>query len=295
MEIIQSIIIGGIQGISEFLPISSSGHLVLIPYIFKWNYNGLTFDVALHFGTAIALVAYFWKDWKSIIANAIINLKFKNQNSKLIENSKIKNENSRFKLEHVTESEEYPANLLWQILLASIPAAIIGFIFNDIIDKTFHSSSSLGMIVIALNLAVFGIILWLTDQYSKKTLLINQVSYKKSFLVGLTQALALIPGVSRSGITITTGLALGLKREDSARLSFLLSTPAMVGAFIYSIKDLSLNDINSVFVVGVISSTIFSFFAIRFLLDYLKKSNFSVFVWYRIILAIMIFGIYLYR
>lgn len=278
MEIIQSIIIGGIQGISEFVPISSSGHLVLIPYIFKWNYNGLTFDVALHFGTAIALLAYFWKDWIKIIKSAV-------SSQQSVDSSTTNKQ---------PQTAEYPQNLLWQILLASIPAAIIGFLFNDIIDKTFHSSSSTGMIVIALNLAVFGIILWLTDQYSKKTLLIKQVSYKKSFLVGLSQALALIPGVSRSGITITTGLAMGLKREDSARLSFLLSTPAMVGAFIYSIKDLSLNDINSVFVVGVVSSTIFSFFAIRFLLDYLKKSNFSVFVWYRIILAIVIIGIILF-
>lgn len=269
MEIIRSIIIGGIQGISEFLPISSSGHLVLIPYIFKWDYNGLSFDVALHFGTVIAMLVYFWSDWMEILRGAF------NKSKKI--------------------DSKYPKGLLWQIILATIPAAIVGFLFNDYIDKTFHSNSSLGMLVIAFNLAFFGLILWFIDSKSKKTLEIKNVTFANSFMVGLAQTLALMPGVSRSGITITTSRALGLNRESAARFSFLLATPAMVGAFLLKFKDIGANDLNPIFIVGVISSTIFSFLAIRFLLNYLKKSDFSIFVWYRILLAIAIFGIYFAR
>ena len=274
MEIIRSFIIGGVQGISEFLPISSSGHLVLIPYIFKWDYNGLSFDVALHFGTVIALVAYFWRDWMRIIKLGFGGKELEDKS---------------------TENIQYPKNLLWQIIVASVPAAIVGVLANDFIDRAFHSSSSLGMLVIAINLALFGVILWFVDQRSKKSTKIKDITYKESIWVGLAQSLALIPGVSRSGITITTSRALGLNRESAARFSFLLATPAMVGAFILKFKDISANDMNPVFIVGVISSTIFSFLAIRFLLNYLKKSDFSVFVWYRIVLAISILGIYILR
>lgn len=274
MEIIRSFIIGGVQGISEFLPISSSGHLVLIPYVFKWDYNGLSFDVALHFGTVIALVAYFWKDWMRIIKSGVWSKESGDKSD---------------------TGTQYPKNLLWQIIVATIPAAIVGFLANDFIDKTFHSSDKLGMLVIAINLALFGLILWYIDRTSKKSLEIKNITYKKSFMVGLAQTLALIPGVSRSGITITMSRALGLNRESAARFSFLLATPAMVGAFILKFKDISANDMNPVFIVGVISSTIFSFLAIRFLLNYLKKSDFSIFVWYRIVLAISILGIYMLR
>jgi len=284
MEIIRSIFIGVIQGISEFLPISSSGHLVLIPYVFKWDYNGLSFDVALHFGTVIAMLVYFWSDWVEIITNAIINLKFKIYKF-------TRNKNVKCKL----KTEKYPSNLFWQIIVATIPAAIVGFFLNDYIDKTFHSNSGLGMLIIALNLTFFGLVLWYVDSRSKKTLEIKNVTFANSFMVGLAQTLALMPGVSRSGITITTSRALGLSRESAARFSFMLATPAMVGAFLLKIKDISANDLNPIFIVGVISSTIFSFLAIRFLLNYLKKENFSVFVWYRILLAVIIFGIYLWR
>lgn len=267
-EIIRSIIIGLVQGLSEFLPISSSGHLVLVPYIFGWEYNGLSFDIALHLGTTLAVIIFFWSDWVAIIANA-------------------------FKMSQKTKSERttgFPSNFLWQILLATIPVAIVGYFLNDYVESNLH-----GPILIACDLIFFGIILWLVDKYAKRSHEVQETRYKNSFLIGLSQAVALIPGVSRSGITITAARSQGFTRKDAARLSFLLSTPAVIGAFVLHIKDSQFSDINMVFVLGVLSSFISGYLAIKYLLRYLEKSNFSVFVWYRIFLAAVILLIWHYR
>jgi len=260
IDVIQSMIIGGVQGISEFLPISSSGHLVLIPYVFTWDYQGLSFDIALHFGTMIAIIAYFWRDWLSIISAA-----FKRENAE----------------------SSYPKNLLWQIIIASIPAALIGFFLENYVETYLHSP-----VLISFDLIVFGIILWLVDKYFKSDKKIKNISFGQSFLVGCAQAIALIPGVSRSGITMTAGRSMGLTKKDAARFSFLLATPAMFGAFLLSFEDISSKDLNSVFLFGVLSSTIFGFFAIKYLLKYLEKGNFSVFVWYRVIIALIVMFVY---
>ena len=288
IEIIQSIIIGGVQGISEFLPISSSGHLVLIPYVFKWNYNGLSFDIALHFGTLIAIVVYFWKDWVSIIASAINSRQLK-PNDKMPNDQVINNKlmgNGKWEM----GNSLYPPNLLWQILVASIPAAILGLLLDDYVEEYFHSP-----LFIAANLSIFGILLWLVDKYSKRSKNISTIGYKQSLLIGCAQAVALFPGVSRSGITMTAARAIGLNRKNAARFSFLLATPAMTGAFLISAKDIVGQDLNLVFLSGVIASTIFGFFAIKYLLKYLEKGSFSVFVWYRIALAIIIVAVYFLR
>lgn len=283
IEIFRSIIIGGIQGISEFLPISSSGHLVLIPYVFKWDYNGLSFDIALHFGTVVAIIVYFWKDWMGIIASAIMpSRKLKVESRKLSKYSEIKPNGNPIR--------QFPSNLLWQLLVASIPAAILGLFLDKYVEKYFHSP-----LLIAFNLIFFGIALWLFDKYAKETIFIKNVTYAQSFLIGCAQAIALFPGVSRSGITMTCSRYFGFSRKDAARFSFLLATPAMIGAFLISAKDIVGNDLNLVFLLGVLSSTIFGFFAIKYLLKYLERSNFSVFVWYRIILAVIIITVYFSR
>ena len=267
-EIIRSIIIGLVQGLSEFLPISSSGHLVLAPYIFGWDYQGLSFDVALHLGTTLAVIIFFWSDWIAILKSA-----FKM-------NQAIKN----------NEEIGLPSNFLWQILLATIPVALVGYFLNDYVESNLH-----GPVLIAIDLIFFGIILWLVDKYAKRRCKIQDTRYKNSFAVGLSQAVALIPGVSRSGITITTARAQGYDRKDAARLSFLLSTPAVIGAFLLHAKDIGLSEINLIFAMGVLASFISGYLAIKYLLRYLEKSNFSVFVWYRIILAIVILLIWYYR
>ncbi|MCL5410753.1 MAG: undecaprenyl-diphosphatase UppP [Patescibacteria group bacterium] len=266
MEIFQSLIIGAIQGVTEFLPISSSAHLVLAPYIFSWDYRGLGFDVALHLGTVIAILFYFWKDWMAIIGSAL--------NRKPTDNKTI----------------VFPPNLLWQIIVATIPAAIVGYLISDYIESTLHSP-----ILLASNLIIFGIVLYLVDRFIKKSIKIPAIGYKQSLIVGIAQSLALIPGVSRSGITMIASRSLGLNRESAARFSFLLGTPAMIGAFLFKLKDLGPSDLNSIFILGVISSTVFGFLAIKYLLEYLKRGNFSVFMWYRILLAGIVLVIYFIR
>ena len=267
IEIVRSVIIGGVQGISEFLPISSSGHLVLIPFIFNWDYNGLSFDIALHFGTVIAILVYFWKDWLNIIKKTI---------------------NPNCQIDNV--EHDYPDNFFWKILVASIPAAVLGVFLDKYVETYLHSP-----LLIAFNLIFFGLVLWLVDKYSKSKMVVKNATYAQAFVVGCAQAIALMPGVSRSGITITASRYFGLNRKDAARFSFLLATPAMIGAFLISAKDIVGNDLNLVFILGVLSSTIFGFLAIKYLLKYLERGNFSVFVWYRVILAIVIITVYFVR
>jgi len=291
IEIFRSLIIGAVQGITEFLPISSSGHLVLVPYIFGWDYKGLSFDIALHFGTVIAIVAFFWKDWMNIIKSAVESC-----HSELVSESHhnekiLKPQACRHGMQVQDDKVViFPKNLLWQIIIATIPAAIVGYLISGYVESTFHSP-----ILLASNLVVFGVVLYLVDRFAKKSSQISNIGYKQSFSVGLAQCLALVPGVSRSGITMIASRSLGLNRENAARFSFLLGTPAMIGAFVFDIKDLPLSGINLPFILGVVSSTFFGFIAIKYLLQYLKRGSFSVFMWYRIALAIVVLSIYFVR
>lgn len=269
MELIQSIILATIQGIAEFLPISSSAHLVLVPYLFGWDYKGLGFDVALHFGTAIAVVAYFWRDWKYIILNAFADEKQQKANE--------------------TANPSYlPSNILWQIIIATIPAGIVGYLLSDYVEDWFHSP-----VLIAINLAVFGFILWRVDQKAPDSLKLSEINWKRSFTVGLAQCLALIPGVSRAGITLVATRSLGLKRPEAARLSFLLGTPAMVGAFVFEFKNIRHGAMDFYFFLSVALTAIVGYFAIKYLLKYLSKNDMKIFMNYRFILAIIILAVYL--
>jgi undecaprenyl-diphosphatase len=279
IEILKSLSLGGIQGVSEFLPISSSAHLVIFPYIMKWDYQGLSFDVALHFGTAIAIIAYFWKDWKDIFQSSFFNYHLK---------SKMKNDQMNDKCE--MENGKFPKSFLWQILAASIPAAIVGFLLNDYIEKYFHSP-----LLIALNLVFFGILLWLVDKISKSTYDIRHTIYRRSLAIGLAQCVALVPGVSRSGITMTAARSMGFNKKDGAKISFMLGTPAMLGAFALSAKDMTLRDINIPFVIATISAAFFGFLAIKYLLKYLERGSFIVFTWYRIAVGLIVMGLYLLK
>lgn len=275
MNLFQSIFLGAVQGITEFLPISSSGHLVLVPYIFKWQYNGLSFDIALHMGTVAAIVGYFWKDWMMILKKGL----------------GIRAQDSGQNLDPKTQDlDAYPSNFLWQIVIASIPAALAGYLIADYVETVFHSP-----LILAANLVVFGIFLYLIDRFSKSNFDSCSVGLKQSLLVGLAQCLALIPGVSRSGITMIASRSLGFEREKAARFSFLLGTPAMIGAFLFAARDLRLEDLDLSFFFGVLASTLFGFLAIKYLLQYLKRGSFSIFMWYRIALAVIILLIYFGR
>jgi undecaprenyl-diphosphatase len=264
-SILQAITLGAIHGLTEFLPSSSSGHLVLVPYLFKWSYQGLSFDVALHAGTALALLIYFRKDWLAIIKNA-------------------------FTKKTIAAAGQYPKNFLWQIAVASIPAGIIGLAIDKYVEKNFHS-----LLLIAFNLAFFGWLLWFADKKAKTELSINALTYKKAFLVGLFQSIALIPGVSRSGITLTASRLIGLNREAAARFSFLIGTPAIVGALLVSLPNIINKNISTAFWLGVLTATLTGLAAIRFLLLYLKKNDFSLFLWYRLGIAALIISIFILR
>jgi undecaprenyl-diphosphatase len=267
MNIFHALILGAVQGLTEFLPISSSGHLVLIPYFFGWQYQGVSFDVALHAGTVVALLIYFWKDWLKIIKNGFTK-----------------------KSATVDPSWPYPQNFLWLIVVASIPAALLGLP----LDKWFENNVR-SVLFIAFNLAVFGWLLWFTDKKAKSDLPPGQLTYGKALIIGLFQSIALIPGVSRSGITLTGSRIVGLARAEAARFSFLIGTPAIIGALLVELPKIIHDDLSLSFWIGVITATVFGIAAIKFLLDYLKKNDFSLFLWYRLAIALIVVIVFLIR
>jgi undecaprenyl-diphosphatase len=208
----EALVLGIIQGLGEFLPISSSAHLVLVPWALGWHYAGLTFDVALHIGTLLSVVAFFWKDWLNLLIAAL----------------------------HRRRSKE--AALFWYLVLGTIPGGAVGFLFEKQAETVLRTPLLIGIMLI-----VMGIILYWVDRRAASIKRIESISLLDSLLIGLSQALAIIPGVSRSGITMTTGRALGMTREAAARFSFLLSTPIIVGAGLFKIKDLAAGDLNAAF------------------------------------------------
>ncbi len=264
MGILQSIILGIVQGVCEFLPISSSAHLILIPYLFNFNLEmsnsaKLAFDVALHVGTLISVLAIFWKDWLNLFKGAF-NKVFKKKDS-------------------------FENKMFWYLVLATIPGALVGFLFEDIVENVIRGN----VLIIALVLAVVGVLIYLGDKWAskhyKKETSFEQMSLKQTFLIGLSQALAVIPGFSRSGTTILTGRLLGVSRDAVAKFTFLLSTPIIFGAAIVHITDLV---ITKEVIIGIITSALVGIVCIRFLLSYIKKHDFSIFAVYRVLLALAV-------
>ncbi|MEN6461124.1 MAG: undecaprenyl-diphosphatase UppP [Syntrophomonas sp.] len=262
MTLLQSIVLGLVQGLGEFLPISSSAHLVLVPWLFKWQDPGLTFDVALHLGTLVAVVIYFFSDWLKLLIAGFSNVRS-------------------------TEGK-----LFWYLVVSSIPGAAVGFILENKAETVFRTP-----LLIAIMLIVMGFILYWADQKSRKTTELENIDFSTSFLIGLSQALAIIPGVSRSGITMTTGLLTGLTRESAARFSFLLSTPIILGAALVKLPDVIANPgmISVNFLVGMLVSCISGIASIYFLLRYVQRKSFLPFAWYRFILGAIVIIIVLLR
>lgn len=266
MTILQSIILGIIQGIGEFLPISSSAHLIAIPWILKWPQHTLAFDVALHVGTLLAVLSFFWRDWIKLIKGGI-----------------------------VTGLKTHEGKMFWFIVVASIPGAIIGKLLEEQAETTFRSGSIMPLLI-ASTMAGMGLILFLADKFGKKEDDFSKINFIQSFLIGCSQALAIIPGVSRSGITMTTGRFLGLNRESAAKFSFLLSTPIIAGSALLKFKDITHGAIGSPsFLIGMVTSAITGFLCIGFLLKYLKKSNFNIFVIYRLCFAALLVILFFVR
>ena len=257
MTVLQALILGIVQGLGEFLPISSSAHLVLIPWLFKWKDPGLTFDVALHMGTLLAVVLYFWKDWVKLIGAAL----------------------SR------RASDE--KRIFWYLVVATIPGGLFGLALEKKAETTFRSPLLIGIMMI-----IMGALLYLADK-KRQIRNLDTMTLADAIWIGLSQALAIIPGVSRSGSTMTTARFLDMTREDSARFSFLMSTPIILGAGILKLRHLTISAINLPFSVGVISSFVVGILSISFLLRYLKSSNFGLFVGYRFLIGIIVIGLVL--
>lgn len=271
MTIIQAIILGIVQGLTELLPISSSAHLNLFPWLFNWGEMTPSFDVALHIGTLFAILVFFFKDWINLIKGGYKQL--------------------------VKKEKSTDGKIFWYIVISTIPAGILSLVLDkvsgNIIEKlaqTFNTTEiNVEMVLIAIALIVMGIILYIVDKKSKSTIKYEKITLKQSILIAVSQAIAAaFPGVSRSGITMTVGRKMGIERESVAKYSFLLSTPIVAAAALYEMRhfvfDLS-------FFVGVLTSFIVGMLVIKFLLNYLKKGSFKIFAIYRVVLGIIILAI----
>lgn len=255
MTIIQSVILGIIQGLTEFLPVSSSAHLNLIPWFLGWENIPESFDIALHFGTLLALCIYFFKDWINLITAGCKKV---------------------FKKEDSAEGR-----IFWYLVIATIPTGILSLVLDKLSEKYLT-----GMLPIAIALIVMGIILYIVDKKSEQNVKFEDINFKQGFLIGLSQALAAaFPGVSRSGITITVGRAFKLDRASAAKYSFLLSAPVILAAVAVKVTDFVFN---LPFIIGVLVSFVVGLLVIRILMKYLEKGSYKVFAIYRVILGIVI-------
>ncbi|MCX7775676.1 MAG: undecaprenyl-diphosphatase UppP [Spirochaetaceae bacterium] len=275
--LLQAIVLGIIQGLAEFVPVSSSAHLVLVPWLLGWQQgavSSLTFDVALHVGTLLAVLAYFAKDWIRLAGAWLRSLRT------------------------CSVQQDPDARMAWYILIACIPGGLSGVLLENTIASAFHAETlPLGSLVfMACSLAGLALLLLAAERLASHTRSLESMRAKDALLIGLAQAAAVIPGVSRSGSTITAGLALGLDRPSAARFSFLLSAPIIAGAGAKSILDLADQLKNGamgsqdlmLFAVGMATAAVTGFLTIRYLLVYLQKRSTRIFAWYRIALALLI-------
>lgn len=281
MNIIQSLILGIVQGVTEFLPISSSGHLILAPKIFGWADQGLSFTVALHWGTLFGVVGYFYKDWIRMFHSSLRGVPTLWRNDAAISREEHHDDpRKKYGIASVAKLSRNDSKILWFIIIATIPGAIAGYFLEGMAETIFRSST-----LVALTLIIAGLVLYFADVIGKKNRNVRDIGFKIALVIGLAQMLAIIPGVSRSGITISMALFLGLKRKDAARFSFLLATPIILGAGLIKIPDIISSGINMAFVVGFLASGISGFLAVKWLLKYVEGRSYLAFVIYRIILG----------
>lgn len=265
MDLLHAALLGIIQGATEVLPISSSGHLILVPRLLGWPDSGLTFDVALHFGTFLAIFFYFRTDVVTLVQDALTGF--------------------------YQAGDQKCLRLPWMIVLASVPAAVVGKTLEEPIEAIFRSSP----LMIALMLILFGLGLGLSDRYGKQLGDVASITLGSALMIGCFQCLALVPGVSRSGITITAGLLLGLARTDAARFSFLLSLPIVFGAALLKAIHLFKHGIEPgmamPMVVGVVTSALVGYISVAFLLKFVQSRTLWPFVWYRLAAGVGIIGL----
>lgn len=286
MNILQSMILGVIQGLTEFIPISSSAHLIIVPWLFGWGegmLSSLSFDVALHLGTLIAVLSYFAGDWVRLFKAGVAS----------IVERRIGGDADR--------------RMAWFLVIGTIPGAVVGLLAESTIEELFHAPGVPirpgAMVAMALILALLGALLLMAERLARHVRVMEQLTLKNVLLIGCAQALAIFPGVSRSGATITAGLALGLKREAAARFSFLLSAPIIAGAGCKSLwniaRDIQAHGLAGLdlvsFTAGFLAAAVSGYFCIKYLLRFLAKHPTTVFVFYRWAMAALIIGVVLVK
>ncbi len=262
--LLQAIIMGLVQGLTEFLPISSSGHLIIVPHIAGWDdpfIDSLAFTVMLHVGTLVALFAYFWRDWARLVPAGLATIRDRSFRG------------------------DPDRKLAWLIAVTLPPAVILGVALNDFFEQQVRQE-----LLVALTLVIGAGILWTADRLGRRTKEIDGLGFGAAFGIGCAQAIALIPGISRSGISISAGLFAGLTREAAARFSFLMATPITLGAVIWEARKLATGETGvqvdaGVLLAGMIAAAIAGFAAIAILLRYLRNHPMTIFVVYRLVLA----------
>lgn len=260
MTILQAIILGIVQGAGEFLPVSSSGHLVALPQVLGWEDPGLAFDIALHWGTLIAVLVYFWRDWVLLVRSGL------------------------------TGARNLEGKMFWYLLAATVPGAVFGYLLEHAVENQFRN-----ILLVGIALIVMGAILYVADRFGRRNVPFEHINFKQSLAIGFSQALAIIPGVSRSGATITCARALGIDRVSAARFSFLLSTPIILGSAALPLHKMAREGFHfppGYFIAGMVVSALVGLLSIKFLLNYLKRSDLRIFVWYRFLFGGMLILFY---
>ncbi len=273
MPLVQAIVLGIIQGLTEFLPISSTAHLIVIPKLLGWQDQGLAFDIALHVGTLAAVILYFFRDWVQIISQG-------------------------FGMRVGGDSGlQRNRGLLWLLILATIPAGVAGMLFQ----KTIEGAVRENLYVIGAMAILIGLAMWWAESVGRRQKDLGHVSTADATLIGVAQALALIPGVSRSGVTMAAGLLRNLDRQAAARFSFLLLTPTVAGIAAKKYYDLMKHeggiphDMRTAMIVGIVVSALTGCIVIKFFLEFLRRRTFAAFIAYRIIFGIIVIALAFFR
>jgi undecaprenyl-diphosphatase len=266
MTVFQALVLGVLQGLAEFLPISSSAHLALAPWAFGWPEPGLAVDVALHVGTLVAVLVYFREEWMRLIAAAI----------EIVRTQRIQTVEQRRVI---------------YLIVATIPGGLAGVAFNDYAESTFRSPA-----LIASALAAMGVLLWLVDRVRPANRPLESIRWSDAILIGIAQAFAILPGVSRSGATITAGRALRLDRASAATFSFLMSMPIIAAAAIFEVPHLlHSGGASAPLLVGVLASALSGWLAIAIVMRYVRTHSYGVFAVYRVALGAAALGLFWMR
>lgn len=267
MTTARAIVLGVLQGLGEFLPISSSGHLIVVPWLMGWPDSGLAFDVALHLGTLVAVAYAFWRDWVRLVTAGLKGL---------------------FAGRPFADPD---SRMLFYLAFATVPGALAGLALDDWAETVFRSPA-----LVALSMAIVGLILWAADRRAAAAGPDEPISLRDALLIGAAQAFAIIPGTSRSGATISMALFLGHRREAAARFSFMLALPITFGAALVKVPDLfeSGADVGPV-LAGMVAACLSGLLAIRFLLAYVRTRTYRPFVYYRLAFAVLVWTVLLVR